>query len=134
MRFKKKKRKVTTGFSPGDKYVAQLDRGEKVTTEQLAEMLVTSSTVSKGDMLNTLDSVITQMIYVMQLGLSIKLRGFGTFYVKTKVKAVDTLEEVTADTVERIGIGFLPDDEAKDRMKKAPINIIPSEEETPENP
>jgi predicted histone-like DNA-binding protein len=134
MRFKKKKRKVTTGFSPGDKYVAQLDRGEKVTTEQLAEMLVTSSTVSKGDMLNTLDSVITQMIYVMQLGHSIKLRGFGTFYVKTKVKAVDTLEEVTADTVERIGIGFLPDVEAKDRMKKAPINIIPSEEETPENP
>lgn len=134
MRFKKKKRKVTTGFSPGDKYVAQLDRGEKVTTEQLAEMLVTSSTVSKGDMLNTLDSVITQMIYVMQLGHSIKLRGFGTFYVKTKVKAVDTLEEVTADTVERITIGFLPDVEAKDRMKKAPINIIPSEEETPENP
>lgn len=134
MRFKKKKRKVTTGFSPGDKYVAQLDRGEKVTTEQLAEMLVTSSTVSKGDMLNTLDSVITQMIYLMQLGHSIKLRGFGTFYVKTKVKAVDTLEEVTADTVERIGIGFLPDVEAKDRMKKAPINIIPSEEETPENP
>lgn len=134
MRFKKKKRKVTTGFSPGDKYVAQLDRGEKVTTEQLAEMLVTSSTVSKGDMLNTLDSVITQMLYVMQLGHSIKLRGFGTFYVKTKVKAVDTLEEVTADTVERIGIGFLPDVEAKDRMKKAPINIIPSEEETPENP
>lgn len=121
-------------FSPGDKYVAQLDRGDKVTTEQLAEMLVTSSTVSKGDMLNTLDSVITQMIYVMQLGHSIKLRGFGTFYVKTKVKAVDTLEEVTADTVERIGIGFLPDVEAKDRMKKAPINIIPSEEETPENP
>lgn len=136
MRFKKKKRKVTTGFSPGDKYVAQLDRGEKVTTEQLAEMLVTSSTVSKGDMLNTLDSVITQMIYVMQLGHSIKLRGFGTFYVKTKVKAVDTLEEVTADTVERIGIGFLPDVEAKDRMKKAPINIIPSEEEegNTENP
>lgn len=134
MRFKKKKRKVTTGFSPGDKYVAQLDRGEKVTTEQLAEMLVTSSTVSKGDMLNTLDSVITQMIYVMQLGHSIKLRGFGTFYVKTKVKAVDTLEEVTADTVERITIGFLPDVEAKDRMKKSPINIIPSEEETPENP
>ena len=104
MRFKKKKRKVTTGFSPGDKYVAQLDRGEKVTTEQLAEMLVTSSTVSKGDMLNTLDSVITQMIYVMQLGHSIKLRGFGTFYVKTKVKVVNTLEEVTADTVERLGI------------------------------
>ena len=136
MRFKKKKRKITTGLNPGDKFVAQPERGDKVSTEQLAEMLVTASTVSKGDMLNTLDSVITQMIYLLQFGHSIKLRGFGTFYVKTKVKAVDTLEEVTADTVERIGIGFLPDVEAKDRMKKAPINIIPSEEEegNTENP
>jgi hypothetical protein len=50
----------------------------------------------------------------LQFGHSIKLRGFGTFYVKTKVKVVNTLEEVTADTVERIGIGFLQDDEAKD--------------------
>jgi predicted histone-like DNA-binding protein len=134
MRFKKKKRKITTGLNPGDKFVAQPERGDKVSTEQLAEMLVTASTVSKGDMLNTLDSVITQMIYLLQFGHSIKLRGFGTFYVKTKVRAVNTLEEVTADTVERITIGFLPDVEAKDRMKKSPINIIPSEEETPETP
>ena len=133
MRFKKKKRRITTGVTPGVKFVAALDRGDKVSTEQLAEMLVTSSTVSKGDMLNTLDSVITQMIYLLQFGHSIKLRGFGTFYVKTKVKAMPTAEEVTAETVERVSIGFLQDVEAKDRMKKAPINII-SEEGTPENP
>ena len=66
MRFKKKKRKITTGLNPGDKFVAQPERGDKVSTEQLAEMLVTASTVSKGDMLNTLDSVITQMIYLLQ--------------------------------------------------------------------
>jgi predicted histone-like DNA-binding protein len=129
MRFKKSKRKITTGSSPGDKFVPQLDRGVKVNTEQLAEMMVTSSTVSKGDMLNTIDSLITQMFYVLQLGHSVKLRGFGTFYVKTKVKAVDTLEEVTADTVERITIGFLPDVEIRDRMKKISITIEASEEE-----
>lgn len=133
MKFKKKKRKITTGASPGDKFVAQLDKGVKVSTEQLAEMMVTSSTVSKGDMLNVIDSIITQMFYVLQLGHSIKLRGFGTFYVKTKVKAVNTLEEVTADTIERITIGFLPDVEVKDRMKKISITIE-SEEGTPTIP
>lgn len=129
MRFKKKKRKITTGSSPGEKFVAQLDRGVKVNTEQLAEMMVTSSTVSKGDMLNSIDSLITQMFYVLQLGHSVKLRGFGTFYVKTKVKAVNTLEEVTADTVERITIGFIPEVEIRDRMKKISITIEASEEE-----
>lgn len=133
MRFKRKKRKITTGLTPGDKFVAQPEKVQDVTTEMLAEMMVTSSTVSKGDMLNVLDSAITQMFYLLQLGHTVKLRGFGTFFVRTKVKAVNTLEEVTADTVENIGIGFRPEVGIRDRMKKVSINII-SEEETPENP
>lgn len=129
MLFKKRKRKVTTGFSPGDKFVAQLDRSVKVDTKQIADMMVTSSTVSKGDMLNVIDSLLTQMLYLLQLGHTIKLTGFGTFYVRTNVKAVDTLEEVTADTVEKIGIGFLPETDVRERMNKVPINIVPTEEE-----
>ncbi|MBP1644457.1 MAG: bacterial DNA-binding protein [Bacteroidetes bacterium] len=131
MLFKKKKRKITTGASPGDKFVAQLDRGVKVNTEQLAEMMVTSSTVTKGDMLNSIDSLITQMYYVLQLGHSVKLRGFGTFYVKTKVKAVNTADEVTADTIERITIGFIPDVEVRDRMKKVSITVESEEGASP---
>ncbi len=136
MRFKKRKRKITTGFSPGEKFVAQLEKVQDVSTEMLAEMMVTSSTVSKGDMLNVLDSAITQMFYLLQLGHTVRLRGFGTFYVRTRVKAVDTLEEVTANTVEYIGIGFRPEVGVRDRMKKVSINIIPSEEEegNTENP
>ncbi len=131
MLFKKKKRKITTGASPGEKFVAQLDRGVKVNTEQLAEMMVTSSTVTKGDMLNSIDSLITQMYYVLQLGHSVKLRGFGTFYVKTKVKAVNTADEVTADTIERITIGFIPDVEVRDRMKKVSITVESEEGDSP---
>ena len=97
----------------------------------MAEMMVTSSTVSKGDTLNVLDSLITQTLYMLRAGHSVKYDGFGTFYVRTKVKAVDTADEVTAETIQYIGVGFLPEMDVRNDMKNVSISIEPLDEVTP---
>lgn len=131
MKFKKLKKKITTGATPGMKFVAKIVKGETIPFKRMAEMMVTSSTVSKGDTLNVLDSLITQTLFMLEAGHSVKFDGLGTFYVKPKVKAMTTPEEVTAETIERIGIGFLPEMDVRDRMSKVSISIDPLEEETP---
>lgn len=131
MKFKKGKRRITTGSSPGEKFVAKIVKGETIPFKSMAEMMVTSSTVSKGDTLNVLDSLITQTLYMLKAGHSVKYDGFGTFYVRTKVKAVDTADEVTAETIQYIGVGFLPEMDVRNDMKNVSISIEPLDEVTP---
>ena len=130
MKFKKWKKKITTGFSPGEKYVAKIVKGETIPFKRMAEMMVTSSTVSKGDTLNVLDSLVTQTLFMLEAGHSVKFDGLGTFYPKAKVKAMATADEVTAETIGSIGIGFLAQADAREKMKKASISIEPLDEPT----
>ena len=129
MKFRKVKRRIPVGATPGVKFLAQIVKGETINFKTMAEMMVTSSTVSKGDTLNVLDSLVTQTLFMLEAGHSVKYDGFGTFYPRPKVKAMPTAEEVTADTVENVGIGFLPEIDARKKMKSVPIHI--EEPETP---
>lgn len=131
MKYKKWKKKITTGFSPGEKYVAKIVKGETIPFKRMATMMVTSSTVSKGDTLNVLDSLVTQTLFMLEAGHSVKFDGLGTFYPKAKVKAVDTPDEVTAETIISVGIGFLAEMDAREQMKNASISIEPLDEPAP---
>jgi predicted histone-like DNA-binding protein len=130
MKFKKKKKRITVGTTPGIKFMAQIVKGETITFKTMAAMIEKSSTVSKGDILNVLDSVTAQTIFMLQAGHSVKYDGLGTFNIRTKVKAVDTIEEVTAETVERVGIGFSPEIDFKNQIKTVPIHIEDTEDST----
>ena len=132
MRFKKLKKRITTGATPGVKFVAKLVKGETIPFKRMSEMMVTSSTVSKGDTLNVLDSLVTNTLYMLQAGHSVRFDGLGTFYPKAKVKAMETAEEVTAETIESIGIGFLAESDAREKMKSSSISILSLDENSPE--
>jgi predicted histone-like DNA-binding protein len=128
MIFKKWKKKITTGYTPGEKYVAKIVKGETIPFKRMAEMMVTSSTVSKGDTLNVLDSLVTQTLFMLESGHSVKFDGLGTFYPKAKVRAMATADEVTAETIGTIGIGFLAEIDAREKMNKTSISIMPLDE------
>ena len=130
MKFRKQKKRIVVGATPGIKFLAQIVKGETITFKTMAAMIEKSSTVSKGDILNVLDSVASQTIFMLQAGHSVKYDGLGTFNIRTKVKAMDTIEEVTAETVERVGIGFNPEVDFKNQIKSVPIHIEDDTEPT----
>ena len=131
MKFRKKKKRIAVGLTPGDKWLAQMIKGETINFKKLAAMIEKISTVSKGDTLNALDALVSSTTWMLQEGHSVKFDGLGTFYPKAKVKAVDTSDEVTADTVLRVGVGFTPETDFKADMKSVPISIEPLETEEP---
>lgn len=135
MKFRKKKKKIAVGSNPGDKWMAQMIKGQTINFKKLAAMIEKSSTVSKGDALNALDALVASTTWMLQEGHSVKFDGLGTFYPKAKVKAVNTPEEVTADTVLRVGVGFTPETDFKEDMKGVSISVEPLEDEgTPTPP
>ncbi len=104
----KVKRKISTGANPGEKWVARIFHNETVGFEKIAEMISETSTLSAGDILNTLKQLETVVIWQILQGNPVELGYLGKFYFKITAKAVDTLEEVTAETITRKYVRFRP--------------------------
>lgn len=121
MEFKKVKRNVTVGHTPGVKYMAQIVRGETIDFNAMADMIEKSSTVSKADVLAVLEQMQTTALWMMQAGHSVRFGDLGIFTPTAKVKAVNTEEEVTAETIQRIYTRFTPSVEMKKKMKSSKV-------------
>ena len=135
MKFRKVKQNIHVGYSPGEKYLAKVVKGETVGFDALAEIVEKSTNVTKGDILNVLDAVSAATTSLIKLGHNVRFDRFGIFDLRVKVKAMNTPEEVTADTIERITIGFTPDVDLKNNVKSVSISIEPYETEpTPPTP
>ena len=128
MKFRKKKKRIAVGATPGIKFMAQIVKGETIDFKKMAEMMDKASTVNKGDILAVLDLMAATATWMLEEGHPVKFDGFGTFTPKAKVKAVDTIEEVTAQTVESVGVRYTPDVDVKAKMKSVSIHIEDTEE------
>ena len=104
----KVKRKISTGLNPGEKWMARIFHNETVGFEKIAEMISETSTLSAGDILNTLKQLETVVIWQILQGNPVELGYLGKFYFKITAKAVNTLEEVTAETITRKYVRFRP--------------------------
>lgn len=121
MEFKKVKRNVTVGHTPGVKYMAQIVRGETIDFNKMADMIAETSTISKGDILAVLEQMQTTAAWMMQAGHSVRFGDLGIFTPTAKVKAVDTEEKVTTETIQRMYTRFTPSVDLKQKMKSSKI-------------
>ena len=69
-----------------------------ISTSQIAKEIAAYSSLSSGDVKNTLDNMVTVMGQHLQASESVSLDGFGTFrmVMKSNGKGVETSEEVSA--------------------------------------
>ncbi|WP_294615607.1 HU family DNA-binding protein [uncultured Bacteroides sp.] len=69
-----------------------------VSTEQIAREIAAYSSLSTGDVKNTIDNLVTVMTQHLQSSESVTLDGFGTFRMtmKSAGKGVSTVKEVSA--------------------------------------
>ena len=118
------KRNITTGFSPGEKYLAVIEREKQVDFETIAEQIVESSSMSKGDVMGVLQQLEQQMSFHLLRGASVKLGLLGIFQPAFKAKTRDTQEEVTSDTITRIYINYRPSTWLRKKMLEANKSLV----------
>ena len=90
-------------------YYPRVVRTGTVTTAQIAKEIAAYSSLSPGDVKNTIDNLITVMGQHFQASENVLLDGLGTFRMKMKSlgKGADTAEEVSAAQA-TVTVAFLP--------------------------
>ena len=80
-----------------------------ISTSQIAKEIAAYSSLSSGDVKNTLDNLVTVMGQHLQASESVSVDGFGTFrmVMKSNGKGVETSEEVSAAQAS-LTVRFLP--------------------------
>ena len=80
-----------------------------ITTAQIAKEIAAYSSLSPGDVKNTIDNLITVMGQHLQSSENVLLDGLGTFRMKMKSngKGAETADDVTAAQAS-VTVGFLP--------------------------
>ena len=102
------KRNIHLGGNPGEKYVAVIQREKMVEFETIAEQIVESSSMSKGDVMAVLEQLGTQMSFHLLRGASVRLPLLGIFQPAIQATAQEEYESVTADTIRKVRINFRP--------------------------
>ncbi|MDD4703710.1 MAG: hypothetical protein PHE28_05205, partial [Bacteroidales bacterium] len=70
----------------GDKWMAQMIKGETINFKKLAAMIEKSSTVSKGDALNALDALVSSTTWMLQEGHSVKFDGLEPSILRLRLR------------------------------------------------
>lgn len=80
-----------------------------VSTSQISKEIAAYSSLSPGDVKNTLDNLVTVVSQHLQGSESVTLDGFGTFHIvmKSGGKGVETFKEVSA-AQSSLTVRFLP--------------------------
>ena len=92
----------------------------EVNTNQLAEEISESTTLTSTDILGVINSLLRIIPKYLMLGYKIRLDTFGAFKLglKTNCKGYDKAKEVTSNDISGVKILFLADSMMKSRMEK----------------
>ena len=108
IRYVRIKRKISVGATPGVKFFAKIFMGETYSFDQIAEMIAETSAMSEGDIMSVLKQLEKVISWQLLMGHPVKLGSLGTFYPGISATAVNTIEEVTPETIKRVYCRFRP--------------------------
>ena len=119
VRYMKTMKNIMVGYNPGEKYIAKIVYGETITLDMLAQQVADSSSYNEGDVANMMGLVMKQIIYGALNSSPVDIAKFGRFYPRIRARAMNTYEEVTADTIVSFDLRFFPSPELKSILKNA---------------
>ena len=90
-------------------YARSVLLGNPISTNQIAERIVTESTVAKADVVAVLAALSGVMGDYMSQGRSVRLDGIGTFSFSANSKTVDKPEDVSVKLIKGVKVVFRPE-------------------------
>ena len=111
------KRNIATGFNPGEKYLAVIDRSGILTQEQLADRIAEMSSLAYNDVLSALAALQMVISDATMSGVTVQLDQLGNFTPFLKSKAMETEEEANSESIQRLRVNFHPNVRFKNKLK-----------------
>ncbi|MDR1847103.1 MAG: hypothetical protein LBR17_03185 [Bacteroidales bacterium] len=119
IKYVKVQRNISTGTTPGVRYLARIFRSGNITIEQLAAEISEATTVSFPDVLasvKALEIIISRHVLNSE---AVKLGMLGMFAPGIKATAKSTLAQVDPTTIQRAYCRFYPSATFMNQLDKA---------------
>lgn len=113
------KRNISTGFNPGEKYLAVIDRSGIMTQEQLADRISEMSSLAYNDVLSALAALQMVIADATMNGITVQLDQLGNFTPFIKSTAVDAIEDANVESIKRLRVNFYPNVRFKKKLKSS---------------
>lgn len=116
------KYKMTQRANPQDRtqikwYAAPVNEG-RVTQREIAADIVELSSLSRGDISNVIESLITIVPRYLMLGRSVNLGDLGTLRISFGSEGVDQKEQFVPSMIKGVKVVFTPSVQLKDAIQK----------------
>ena len=99
------------------KFYAIIKSGDKITFEELAELISKVSNLNYGDVLGALGTFLEIIELQLRHGRSVHLSTLGTFFLTLKSEGADSEEELTSEYIRDAKIRFRPGKRLKKLIK-----------------
>jgi predicted histone-like DNA-binding protein len=103
---------------PGKLYASPVNAGT-IRQRQISDDIVSLSSLSRGDVSNTIDNLLDTIPKYLLLGKSVNLEGLGTFRLSFSSRGAETPQAFNASMISGVKVIFTPSTELKDKLKKA---------------
>lgn len=98
-------------------YAAPVNEG-RVTQREIAADIVELSSLSRGDISNVIESLITIVPRYLMLGRSVNLGDLGTLRISFGSEGVDDKEQFVPSMIKGVKVVFTPSVQLKDAIEK----------------
>lgn len=133
--FEVKSKKQTVGPKKGQTvYYAQAKTNNHMTLEMVCDMIVDETSLSRGDVMNTLITLGRLSCRALKMGFSIDLGDVGSIRIYFPSRMVDNKKEVTAGILKTPKIIFTPKAKMRASAKVADVMVDNPDNRKPKTP
>lgn len=104
-------------------YAAPVNEG-RVTQREIAADIVELSSLSRGDISNVIESLITIVPRYLMLGRSVNLGDLGTLRISFGSEGVDDKEQFVPSMIKGVKVVFTPSVQLKDAIEKIRLESV----------
>lgn len=91
------------------KWYGKAVKRQDVTLQEIARMISQSNSVTESDVYGVLKALVHEMKFLLQMGHTVKLDGFGNFHLTIESETVDNKKDYRFDEhVKRVKCKFTP--------------------------
>ena len=122
--FEVKSKKQTIGKKKGQMvYYAVAKSNQHLTLDSLCDMIMDETSLSRGDVMNTLITLGKMACRSLKMGASIDLGDLGSLRVYFPPKMMDNMKDVTAATLKTPKIIFTPKAKMREAAHAAEVSV-----------
>ena len=122
--FEVKSKKQTIGKKKGQTvYYAVAKNNQHLTLDSLCDMIMDETSLSRGDVMNTLITLGKMACRSLKMGASVDLGDLGSLRVYFPPKMMDNMKDVTAATLKTPKIIFTPKAKMREAAHAAEVSV-----------